>query len=467
MTRLSPLVFLPAFALAPACSDPAAAPPTPDADTADASDAGADSGPPGPLAVRGWLHARAGLHVHSTHSHDACDGDPWPDGAPNAACVDDLRRGACAAGFSALFLSEHSGTMADVPFEEVLVPLHREGDRWLGPAGATVALGLRCPDGSEIAVLPGAENALMPLALDRHPEAADLNARYRGRSVEDVEAFAAAGAVTFVNHTEDWETGEIAALPVDGIEVYNLHANIDPKTNLAALSRAGPFLALGEDAPDPDLAPLGFLLESEAGLAHWSRLAQQRRTVGVLAHDSHQNVKELLGPFSDGDRLDSYRRVLAWFSDVLLVRQVDTASLKEALRGGRLYVAFDFLGRPVGFDALVVDAAGEVVCEQGAGVPFSDGLEVRVTLPALSEEVQEGVDPPEIRARLLRMEADGTTFVVAESLSDPSWAVPAPGVYRVEVRIVPHHLRPRLGTTATELSERDLPWIYGNPFYLQ
>ena len=458
-------------ALAVACSDPADDPAgsldaSGDADAA--TDAALDAAPPTPPApaeVRGWLHARTGLHAHSVHSHDACDDQPFIDGEPNAACVDDLRRGACAAELSAVFLSEHATSMSEVAFEELLLPLHREGDRWLGPS--TSLLGAACPNGSEVVFLPGAENALMPLALTRHADADDLHGRYRGRAVEDVEAFAAAGGVTIVNHSEDWTTEEIAALPVDGIEIYNLHANIDPKTNLAALSKAGPFLALGDDAPDPDLAPLGFFLEGDVPLGHWSRLVQQRRTVGVIAHDIHQNVVQLVGPFKDGDRLDSYRRVLGWFSDVLLVREVDADSLREALAEGRLYGAFDYLGRPDGFDAWVADASGEVVCELGCETPFAAGQVVRVAKPEVAGGLPDGAEPPEVRVRLLGMDADGGTSVLAEEGSDLTVPIPAAGVYRVEVRMVPRHLRPRLGTKATELADRDLPWIYANPFYLR
>jgi len=92
----------------------------------------ADAGPPEDTAparppadeVRGWLSVPTGLHVHSVHSHDACDDEPWIDGEPNAECTDDLRRGACVAGLRAVFLSDHASSMSEVPFSELWAPFY-------------------------------------------------------------------------------------------------------------------------------------------------------------------------------------------------------------------------------------------------------------------------------------------------------------------------------------------------------
>ena len=47
---------------------------------------------------RGLQPARGIVHLHSPYSHDACDNmprDPLPLGAPNEACLDDLRSALC------------------------------------------------------------------------------------------------------------------------------------------------------------------------------------------------------------------------------------------------------------------------------------------------------------------------------------------------------------------------------------
>ena len=40
---------------------------------------------------RAWR--RGIVHLHSHYSHDACDGNPMPDGVPDEACLQDLRSG--------------------------------------------------------------------------------------------------------------------------------------------------------------------------------------------------------------------------------------------------------------------------------------------------------------------------------------------------------------------------------------
>ena len=70
------------------------------------------------------------------------------------------------------------------------------------------------------------------------------------------------------------------------------------------------------------------------------------------------------------------------------------------------------------------------------------------------------MDAPTISMRLLRI-ADGATTTEAEG-ADLRIESAKPGVYRVEVRIVPKHVRPYLGDQGDQyMTER--PWIYSNP----
>ncbi len=45
---------------------------------------------------RGRAWKRGIIHVHSPYSHDACDGDPMPEGVVREDCLADLRAGLCA-----------------------------------------------------------------------------------------------------------------------------------------------------------------------------------------------------------------------------------------------------------------------------------------------------------------------------------------------------------------------------------
>jgi hypothetical protein len=138
-----------------------------------------DTGPPRPAwphilpvastlgEFRGFHTARAIIHSHSVHSHDACDGNPYVDGGVNEPCLQDFRTAACAAHIDANFLTEHAGLMADGPFERVLQL--RAGDEPIMEGGELIGYRIVCADGHRTTVLPGAENELMPLALRHHP----------------------------------------------------------------------------------------------------------------------------------------------------------------------------------------------------------------------------------------------------------------------------------------------------------
>ena len=411
----------------------------------------------------GWIRARAAIHMHSVHSHDACDGDPKPGGEPNAPCVEDMRRGICESGTRMVFLTDHDGSMAEVPFGELLLPYKTDADQLLGPAAQPNGLAIACPDGETSIMAPGAENHLMPVGLDRHPDVPALGASYDGREASDVQDWIDAGAVVFVSHAEEKETDYIASLPVHGIEVYNLHHNADPRRTPEAFDHLGAWLRPSDDPPDPTLALMGLLQENQVDLAHWSKLAQSRRMVGVLGHDAHQNIPIELIP---GERFDSYGRLMGWFGNVLLTREATLPGCKEALREGRLYGSFDVMGTPRGFRATVEGPAG-VVCDMGGECDYAEGLVVRVRAPSLAGGVPDGAEAPELTVRLLQMLEDGGTTALAEVPGDLEHTLQGPGAYRVEVRMVPLHLKARLGPEAQDVALRDLPWIYANPFYVR
>jgi hypothetical protein len=67
--------------------------------------------------------------------------------------------------------------------------------------------------------------------------------------------------------------------------------------------------------------------------------------------------------------------------------------------------------------------------------------------------------------------AEGDRWTMAQRWEDPAamgdiqWVIPAAGVYRVEVRMVPEHARAYL--PGMEQLVRDVPWIYGNPIRVE
>jgi hypothetical protein len=194
-------------------------------------------------------------------------------------------------------------------------------------------------------------------------------------------------------------------------------------------------------------------------------LSRGIRRVTTMGTDCHRNTfRQIL---ADGDRIDSYRRMMGWFSNHLLVRPTagtawDDRALKEALREGRLYGVFDLLGVPVGFD--VYARAGDVVHEMGAEVALAAAPRLHVEIPKL-DRPDPKVDAPVISARVLRAVESGweTVTTSATSLDVP---LDRAGAFRVEIRIKPRHLRPYL-SGYEDVAERELVWIYANPIYVR
>src|SRR5262249_15041733 len=152
------------------------------------------------------------------------------------------------------------------------------------------------------------------------------------------------------------------------------------------------------------LAFLAFDEPNLPSLEAWDGLlARGLHVAGSGGTDAHQNVLPL--PLRDGERADSYRRMMRWFSNVVLVADpTDPVQIEDALRAGRMYVAFEIFGTPVGFDA----HAGAV--ELGGTAAVGDTL--TVTLPTVYD-LDPSLPVPVIAAQVIRVTAEGTT-VVAE-----------------------------------------------------
>jgi hypothetical protein len=443
-------------------SAPDAAPPLPEWH-ADLPPAGAAIG-----VRRGLTPARGIIHLHSPFSHDACDGDPRAfDGALDEDCLADLKRGLCTTRMDYAALTEHDDSMADDAFEDLL--LVRGNDELIEIDSEPRAARVACESGHTVVLFTGGENDLMPIMIDRHPAgtAQQRHDFYNANSVAAVQAFADIGGMTVIPHAEGWTTDEIRALAPAGLEVYQLHANIDPGIRADDLGLDGPaaiqavleFADTSETGPEPDLALLSFLEPNTPSITHWDALlGEGMRLFGTAGTDAHQNALPI--EMRDGERGDSYRRMIRWFSNVALVTdRDDPAAIEDAVRAGRLFIAFELFGTPVGFDAVAgdVEIGGEV----------EPGATLTVTVPTVYE-LDDSLPAPVIRARILRVNADGTTTEVAAGAGPTVEATltddgPA---YRVEVLITPHHLGPYLGSLGTEHAEREQVWVYSNPFYL-
>jgi hypothetical protein len=408
--------------------------------------------------------ARGIIHLHSVYSHDACDGEPRAaDGTPNEPCLQDLRAALCTDRIDFAAITDHDDTMADEDFATLFSP--RAGDEAvLDGDSQQIASRMRCDNGQEVLLTVGGENELMPIMLDHHvPGTIDeRHAVYNADTPEAATILRDAGATLWVAHSEQRTTEHLLDIAPDGIELYNLHANIDPDIRsmylgldaYGAITEAVEFADTNEGGPEPDLAMLAFLSVNQPSLARWDDLlAAGRKVSGSAGSDAHENALPVM--LADGERGDSYRRVLRWFSNIALVDDArDPVGIEAALRAGRMFVVFELMGTPEGFAVQAGDAS--------LGDTVAVGTLLTVTPPQV-----RGLDPslpaPEIRTTVVRVDAtgrsvlDGTGGVVLDR----------PGAYRVEVSIVPHHLGPYLRDLGTALADQELPWIYTSPVYVQ
>lgn len=418
-------------------------------------------------SVRGQREYRAIMHLHSHHSHDACDGDPQPNGVPDEACLQDLRDALCVTRIDLAMLTDHPVHASEWTLEELLV-MRGMDEPVLGSEGTPIASWLVCDSGHRVLVMAGVESAeMMPMGLEEHVvDAYGVSSPAAFQQIKD------AGALAWVAHTESRDVAELATLGLDGLEFYQLHANLDPDIREDYLglepdgfvTETAPFFFGAQKTPVPDLASLGFLAPNEPSIVALETLGQTLRLTISAGTDAHQNV--LPNKASDGERIDSYRRMIRWFNNrVRLVGELTPASAKAALRTGHSHIVFEAFGSPIGFDFVAL--RGDVATEMGAEVALADGLKLVATLPRLDPRSPQGGVAPGLEGRLYRATKDGRELLETWSSGAIEVVVPGPGVYRVEVWMTPRQLAPYLGEVAANYTETPVPWIYSGAIFVR
>ncbi|CAN5911581.1 hypothetical protein BH11MYX3_BH11MYX3_45810 [soil metagenome] len=421
---------------------------------------------------RGLTPARGIVHLHSPYSHDACDGMPRPGGQPDEMCLADLRAALCTDHIDFANLTDHDDTMADEDFTKLFSM--RGSDQAVMRGTDQIASRILCEDGHQVLVTVGGENDLMPIMLDHHLPGTipERHALYNGNDAAASAAYRAAGGLVWVAHTESKTLETLWEVAPDGIEVYNLHANIDPNirkdflglSSSGAISAAIQFADTEPGHPEPDLAMLSFFSANGPAIEKWQALLGEGKHIAVTAgSDAHQNAIPVV--MADGERGDSYRRVMRWFGNYALVANPrDVDQIKAALDAGQMFAAFELLGTPDGFDAYATTPSGATI-ELGGTIPKAEGAMLTVEVPKV-----RGLDPslpvPTINAKVFWISATG---VVEIAHGDTTFLahLGAPGAYRVEVTITPSHLGPYLHDLGTAMAEVELPWIYTSPFYVE
>jgi hypothetical protein len=421
-------------------------------------------------STRGLLDRRGLIHSHSVYSHDACDSMPLVNGVRDALCFDDFRRGLCQTAHDFAMLTDHRDAFTGTPYPEALLYRPDRGDRLVERDGQASASWAACPDGSSALILAGLEAGTMPVGLERHVEPESIRSGiYGDTSSTAIEMLKAAGAVALAQHTENWTPEELIDKPFDGFEMFNLHANsflhLGDILEIVLNIQAG---IVDEGLPSPDLTVVNFISEDPRYLDTWGTvLSRGAKRVTTMGTDCHRN--SFPAKLADGERIDSYRRMMSWFSNHLLVRPKpdgtwDDRDLKEALRSGRLYGSFEVYGYPVGFDYHA--KVGAEIEEMGSELALSAAPKLFVARPTMEGLATYGAQP-EITLRILRALDVGWEEVARATTGDLELTVTSTGAYRAEVRIRPRHLQPYLGKNAMEIAESDRIWIYSNAIYVR
>jgi hypothetical protein len=253
--------------------------------------------------AEGWLDLRGVVHVHTGASHDS------------PGTIEAVVAAARSAGVRWVALTEHT----------------KPGR--LGPYG--VIDGITVIPGFELSAAGG---SLLALGLTALPDPPSKDPAALVRIVHD------AGGAAFVGHFERSRLAEPEAFrraAPSGVELVNLHAN--SRERRGALAWRIPLLPSA-------VALRALLFVPDTNLARWEALPGPPPIVGAV--DAHAKFR-MLGPV--GGTVDRYRDVFRLLTTHVLARDASAASILEALRSGRSYVAVEGLGR---VDAFRFEPAG-------------------------------------------------------------------------------------------------------------
>lgn len=493
--------------------------------TSDAS-SGGDTTTGTPREPDPWAVRRGIMHLHSPYSHDACDGEGLMNGVPNAPCLADLRAALCDTGLDFAFLTDHPVHMQEYPFDRVLLYSQGDGDELVMARDMALSNRMHCADDRRVLLGAGYEAThTLPLGLHHHVDAKLYASLSDDVPIDEAKALVAGlqagGAVVAMAHSEedDLSAARIVEVGLEAMEWYNPHGNFktvlggdsitaDPAGLLELLQGLLPFMAGSKSGAHPDLVYLRLLPSWPVeGFNKWREVQRSRAVTGILGSDVHQNVAvaplclqdnpvlqaacvaaaEAILPdalaglvtggtidMADGDRLDSYARIMRWLENRVLTPPgpLTLAMLQDALRAGHNYGLFSVFGEPEGLR--FVGHAGEDVLWIGDAASGPVTLELRAPVRPVAfagEGPQwtgaEG-DKAELRSELWRSDANGTMKVdeVVGLGGKLEHVASEPGAYHVEVHVRPQHLRAALGTEEA-LADGEYLWLITNPIRVQ
>jgi hypothetical protein len=303
-----------------------------------------------------------------------------------------------------------------------------------------------------------------------YPQASIMNSRWQGRD-EYTKLVMQNGGNMFLSHVEerfDWPTDKL-----DGLEIYNHHTDLKDENEflfwlqqtLVEPVRLPVLQQVLRDYPQAVIAAQQDYLAPI--IAKWDRDLTTHRATGIAANDCHHNqiftvtalsaeeiettlfpdekrrinvkqapaIARMLRGKRPGEVIakldfDPYERSMRYVSTHILMRELNEASTRQALKQSHAYVAHDWLCDATGF-AFVVEAGGKTYV-MGDEVAWQKGAQLRVETPL---------------AGRIKLFQNGQ-LVREENAAALRYPVTEPGVYRVEVWL--------------DVDDEQRPWIYAN-----
>ncbi len=154
--------------------------------------------------------------------------------------------------------------------------------------------------------------------------------------------------------------------------------------------------------------------------------------------------------------------MIRWFANYALLEEMTPDAISEAIISGRMYEAFQVFGELVGFDFYVETSEGNY--EMGDESPLSERPVFHLKVPHF-HNIDPGLDEPEFILSLIKSGEYPGEVVAEATNAGIEYTADQPGVYRAEVRVVPHHLAPWFGSDA-DYFVREYPLILANPIYV-
>lgn len=428
-------------------------------------------------SVRGFHYERVITHFHTPYSFDACDSKGQnADGVININCLHDIKNAICNNHINLTFNTDHVNYVATTAFEKLL--LLEDGDTVvLNGTSDRVANSVMCPDGFHAVMSPGLEGQLLALGMEKQITEADPTATYGGNTtleqgiLSDPLTSGGAHALVGIPHTESRDTAYLQGLNPAFIEIYNLHANLDPKIRKTSLglppfSHIATFMNYLLDPLNSQNADYMFIEFFEMAPVYFQKwntlLSGGMHVTGVAGHDSHENIFPQKA--SDGERIDQHRRMTRMFSNLIMTTASDIDSIKASIVAGKVFFVLEGLGSPVGLDFHGTHAA--TVVEMGSTMAVGGGESSSLSFAAPTvissfPGMDSGLEPV-IYSELHLISPAGVESVVASAVNTPLvYHDPPVGIYRVHSFMYPFHLRDLV--LKHSYAEKAYPWIISNP----